>query len=140
LESMIECKLSQAYWMEYVNAYKTLKIYKKWHLVIPLPTFVKNHIMGNKMEKGNCQNRWMGSVVMGKCKYKQIKFYIIEKNYKHSQGGYGRLQLSDIYTCHEFFQKMCKLEKFNLTHPQIFWKTQMQIWKWKQQNELGYAP
>jgi hypothetical protein len=29
LESMIECKLSQAYWMEYVNAYKTLKIYKK---------------------------------------------------------------------------------------------------------------
>jgi hypothetical protein len=24
--------------------------------------------MGNKMEKNNCQNRWMGGMAMGECK------------------------------------------------------------------------
>jgi hypothetical protein len=58
------------------------------------------------MEKCNWQNRWMG-----KCKDKQKKSCNIETNYKHSKGGYGRLPLHNVYTCHEFFKRMCKFEK-----------------------------
>ncbi len=40
---------------------------------------------------------------MGKCKDRQRKSCIIETNYKHSEGGYGRLPLGDVYTCHNYF-------------------------------------
>ncbi len=53
----------------------------------------------------------MGSMVMGKCEDKQIKSCITETNYKYSKGGYGRLQLCDVYTCHGFLQRTCKFEK-----------------------------
>ncbi len=37
--------------------------------------------MGNKMEKGNWQNRWMGDMAMGKCEDKQIKsFHVLKQN------------------------------------------------------------
>jgi hypothetical protein len=59
--------------------------------------------MGNKMEKNNWQNKWMGGLVMGECKDRQRKSCITETNYKHSKGGYGRLSLGDVYTCHSVF-------------------------------------
>ncbi len=77
-------------------------ISKRWKLTNPPSTFVRNHNMGDIMEKGNWQNKWMGDMVMGKCQDRQRKFCIIETNYKHFQGGYGRLQLGDVYTCLEF--------------------------------------
>ncbi len=40
------------------------------------------------------------NVNMAMGKYKQIKFCIVETNYKHFQGGYGRLKLGKVYTCH----------------------------------------
>jgi hypothetical protein len=45
----------------------------------------------------------MGNLAMGKCENRQRKNYIIETNYKHFKGGYGRLPLGDVYTCHGFF-------------------------------------
>ncbi len=56
----------------------------------------------------------MGNLAMGKCENRQRKNYIIETNYKHFKGGYGRLPLGDVYTCHGFFPRMCKFEKINL--------------------------
>ncbi len=41
---------------------------KDKHSVTPLVPFVGNQNMGNKMEKNNCQNRWMGGMAMGECK------------------------------------------------------------------------
>ncbi len=35
--------------------------------------------MGNKMEKGNWQNRWMGIMAMGKCKDRQRKSFHVLK-------------------------------------------------------------
>jgi hypothetical protein len=55
----------------------------------------------------------MGGMVMGKCEDKQKMSCIIETNYKYSEGGYGRLQLGDVYTCHGFFQRTCKFEEVN---------------------------
>ncbi len=48
---------------------------------------------------------------MGKCKDKQRKSCNIETNCKHFEGGYGRLPLSNVYTCHGFFQRTHKFEK-----------------------------
>jgi hypothetical protein len=48
---------------------------------------------------------------MGECKDRQRKFYIIETNCKHCKGGYGRLPLGDVYTCHGFFLRTWKFEK-----------------------------
>ncbi len=97
--------------MEYVNDNKTLGISKKWHSSTPPPTFAGNQNMKNIMEKGNWQNICMGGVVMGKCKDKQKKSCITKTNCKHSEKGYGRLQLGDVYTCHGFLQRMCKFEE-----------------------------
>ncbi len=63
------------------------------------------------MEKNNWQNRWIGGLAMGECKDRQRKFYIIETNCKHCKGGYGRLPLGDVYTCHGFFLRTWKFEK-----------------------------
>jgi hypothetical protein len=52
----------------------------------------------------------MGGMVMGECKNRQRKSCIAQTNYKHFQGGYGILQLGNVYTCHGFLQKTCKLE------------------------------
>ncbi len=41
------------------------------------------------------------------------KSYIIQTNCKHSKGGYGRLPLGNVYTCHEFLPRMGKFEKAN---------------------------
>jgi hypothetical protein len=48
----------------------------------------------------------MGDMVMGECKDRQRKFWIAQKNCKHSKGGYGKLPLSDVYTCHGFRLKI----------------------------------
>jgi hypothetical protein len=55
----------------------------------------------------------MGDVAMGKCKNGQWKSYITQTNCKHSKGGYGRLPLSDVYTCHGFFQRPREFEEVN---------------------------
>ncbi len=55
----------------------------------------------------------MGGMVMGKCKDRQRKYWIAQTNYKHFEGGYGRLPLGNVYTCHGFLPKMCKFEKVN---------------------------
>jgi hypothetical protein len=39
------------------NDKKIVGISKKWHLINPTLTFTKNKNMGNRMEKGNWQNR-----------------------------------------------------------------------------------
>ncbi len=48
---------------------------------------------------------------MGKCEYWQRKLYIVQTNYKHSEGGYGRLSFGDVYTCNGFLLRMGKFEK-----------------------------
>jgi len=55
----------------------------------------------------------MGSMMMGKCQDKQKMFCITQTNYKHFEGGYGKLPLGDVYTCHGFFQIMCEFEEAN---------------------------
>ncbi len=40
------------------------------HSITPLVLFVGNQNMRNKMENNNCQNRWMGGMAMGECKYR----------------------------------------------------------------------
>ncbi len=50
-------------------------------------------------------------MVMGKREDRQRKFYIAQIDYKHFQGGYGRLQLGNVYTCHGFLQRTCELKK-----------------------------
>jgi len=55
----------------------------------------------------------MGGMVMGKCEDKQKKFCMTKTNYKHSDGGYRRLPLGDVYTCHGFFKRTCKFEEAN---------------------------
>jgi hypothetical protein len=69
--------------------------------------------MGNRMEKGNWQNRQMNSKAMGECEDRQKEFCIVQIDYTHFQGGYGRLQLGYVYTCHGFFQRTCKLKKID---------------------------
>jgi len=64
--------------------------------------------MGKKMEKENWQNNWMGGMVMNKCKNLQRKSYIVQRNYKHTEGKYGRLPLGDVYTCHGILSRMDK--------------------------------
>ncbi len=82
---------------------KALAISKKWHFVTPPPAFARNQNMGNIMENKNWQNKWMGNMAMGKCEDSQRKSYITKTNCKHSEGGYGRLPLGNIYTCHGIF-------------------------------------
>jgi hypothetical protein len=36
---------------------------------------------------------------------------IVQIDYKHFQGGYGRLQLGNVHTCHGFLQKMHEYEE-----------------------------
>jgi hypothetical protein len=55
----------------------------------------------------------MGSIVTGECKNQQRKSYIVQKNYKHIKGGYGKLPLGNVYTCHGIFSRMCKFKKTN---------------------------
>ncbi len=80
----------------------------RWHSANPPPTFTRNQNMGKRMENGNWQNKWMGDVAMGECKDKQKKSCIAQTNYKYFQGGYGKLQLSNVYTFHGFFQRTHK--------------------------------
>ncbi len=82
---------------------KTLGMSKKWHLVTPPLAFAGNQNMGKRMENSNWQNKWMGGLAMGERENEQKKSYNIETNYKHFEGGYGKLPLSDVYTCHGFF-------------------------------------
>jgi hypothetical protein len=55
----------------------------------------------------------MGGMVMGECQDRQIMFCITQTNYKHFEGGYGKLPLGDVYTCQEFLQVMCEFEEAN---------------------------
>jgi hypothetical protein len=58
--------------------------------------------MGKKMEKTNRQNKWMGILAMSECENRPKNIYNTKTNYKHSKGGYGRLPLDNVYTCHGF--------------------------------------
>ncbi len=44
---------------------------------------------------------------------RQGKYFIVQTNSKHFQGKYGRLQFCNVYTCHEFLQRMRKFEMVN---------------------------
>ncbi len=55
----------------------------------------------------------MGGTTMGEYEDWQKKFYIIRTNYKHF-GGYGRLPLGNVCTCHGFLPRMAKFEKVDL--------------------------
>jgi hypothetical protein len=57
----------------------------------------------------------MGGMTMDECKDKQIKSCIVQTNFKHSKGGYGRLPLGNVYTCHGF-QEHASLKKLVLEH------------------------
>ncbi len=67
--------------------------------------------MGIRMENIFWQNKWMGGMAMGEWKNKQRKSCIAQTNYKHSKGGYGRLPLGNVYTCHGFLPRTRKFEK-----------------------------
>jgi hypothetical protein len=104
LESMIEYTINLKHtWENMWDDTKTLGMSKRWQLFTPPPTIVRNKNMGKRTEKNNWQNRWMGDLVMGKCKDRQRKSCNIETNCKHSKGGYGILPLGDVYTRHGFF-------------------------------------
>jgi hypothetical protein len=57
----------------------------------------------------------MGDMAMDEWKDKQIKSCIVQTNYKHSEGGYGRLPLGNVYTCHDF-QEHTSLKKLVSKH------------------------
>ncbi len=92
------------------NDKNTFGISKKSHPTIPPQAVARNQNMGIKMEKTNWQNKWMGSMAMGECKYWQRKFYIAQTN-KHFEGRYGRLPLGNVYTCHGFLPRTASLKK-----------------------------
>jgi hypothetical protein len=82
---------------------KILGMSKKSHLVIPPLAFAGNQNMGNRMEKNNWKNKRMGSLVMGACEDRQKKSCNTKTNCKHFKGGYGKLPMGNVYTCHGFF-------------------------------------
>jgi hypothetical protein len=43
----------------------------------------------------------------------QRKSSIAQTNYKHFEGGYGKLPFGDVYTCHGFLSRTHKFEKAN---------------------------
>jgi hypothetical protein len=53
----------------------------------------------------------MGGLAMGKCKDKQRKSCITKTNYKHSNRGYGRLPLGNVYSAMNFFKEHASLKK-----------------------------
>ncbi len=53
----------------------------------------------------------MGNMVMGECQNRQRKSCITQTNGKHFKGGYGKLPLGDVHTCHEFLQRMHNFEE-----------------------------
>jgi hypothetical protein len=55
----------------------------------------------------------MGNMAMGECKNWKRKSCIAQINYKHFKGGYGRLPLGNVYTCHGFLSRPRKFEKPN---------------------------
>jgi hypothetical protein len=55
----------------------------------------------------------MGGMVMDERESWQRKFYIVQKNYKHSKARYRILALGNFYTCHEFLSRTCQFEKTN---------------------------
>jgi hypothetical protein len=70
--------------------------------LFPLQHLLKIKTWGKEWKKKKRQNRWMGGLTMGKCRVRPRKSYNTETNYKHSKGGYGKLPLGDVYTCHGF--------------------------------------
>jgi hypothetical protein len=55
----------------------------------------------------------MGSMAMGECRNSQRKSCIAQRNCKHIEGGYGRLSLGDVYTCHGIPSRTCKFKETN---------------------------
>jgi hypothetical protein len=53
----------------------------------------------------------MGSMAMGECRNSQRKSCIAQRNCKHIEGGYGRLSVGDVYTCHGIPSRTCKFKK-----------------------------
>ncbi len=91
------------------NDNKTFGISKRSNFVKPPKEFARNQNMGNKLGKENWQNNWMGNMAMGKWKSWQIKSCIAQRNYKRIEGGYGRLPLGDVYTCHGILSRHASL-------------------------------
>jgi len=58
----------------------------------------------------------MGNVAMGECKDRQRKACIIKTNCKHSEGGYIKVPLGNVYTCHGFFRERASLKKLIPKH------------------------
>ncbi len=54
--------------------------------------------------------------MMGKCEGRQRKYFHIQTNCKHFQGGYGGLQFGYVYTCNGLLQRMCEFKKLALEH------------------------
>ncbi len=52
-------------------------------------------------------------MVMGEGENWKKKYYITQRNYKQSKGGYGRLALGDVYACNGILSRACKFEKAN---------------------------
>jgi hypothetical protein len=69
---------------------KSLEYPKKDIKLDPL-AFAWNQNIGNRMEKGNWQNKWMGDIAMCKCEHRQKNYFHIQTNYKRFLGGYGEL-------------------------------------------------
>ncbi len=66
----------------------------------------------------------MGGMVKGECQDGQRMSCITQTNNKHFEGGYRKLPLGDVYTCHEFIQIMRKFEETNsktFFHKLITW-------------------
>ncbi len=63
------------------------------------------------MEKGNWQNKRMGGMAMGKCKYGQKESFHNETNCERFQEWCGGLQFGIVYTCNGFLQRTCEFKE-----------------------------
>jgi len=100
--------------------------YPKFDTKLGPLAFAWNQNIGNRMEKGNWQNKWMGDMVMGKCEHTQRNYFHIQTKYKHFQGGYGDYNLAMFTHAMEFFLKRANLKKpitkhFVISYSTICW-------------------
>ncbi len=99
-----------------------------WGCVLGLFLFLWFFVLVAKRKEYNgkwqLKKKWMGGMAMGKCEDKQRKSHIAQIDYKHFQGIYGRLQLGDVYTCHEFLHRTCEFKEVDpitFFHKLILW-------------------
>jgi hypothetical protein len=60
----------------------------------------------------------MGGMALGECKNRERNFCITQTNYKHYEGGYGRLPLGNVYKWNamDFLQEGASLKKLVPKH------------------------